>query len=71
MSKAIASAKPARRASSPAPTTPPAGPETSSRAGCVAASSAGRTPPDESIAQRDLAAPHRRPLRRDRAGSGR
>ena len=49
MSKAIASAKPARRARSPAPTTPPAGPETSSRAGCAAASSAGRTPPEESI----------------------
>ena len=49
MSNAIASAKPARRASSPAPTTPPAGPETSSRAGCAAASPTGATPPDESI----------------------
>src|SRR5204863_158731 len=49
MSNAIASVKPARRARRPAPTTPPAGPETSSRAGCAAASSAGRTPPDESI----------------------
>ena len=38
MSNAIAFSNPARRASSPAPTTPPAGPETSSRAGCAAAS---------------------------------
>ena len=49
MSNAIASVKPARRATRPAPTTPPAGPETSSVAGCAAASSIDATPPDDSI----------------------
>ena len=49
MSNAIAFSNPARRASSPAPTTPPAGPETSSRAGCAAASATDATPPEESI----------------------
>ena len=48
MSNAIAFAKPARRASSPAPTTPPAGPETSNRAGCAAAS-----PTEDDAARRE------------------
>ena len=49
MSKAIASANPARRATSPAPTTPAAGPETRIVAGCAAASSTEATPPADCI----------------------
>ncbi len=47
MSKAIAFSNPARRATSPAPTTPAAGPETRIVAGCAAASSTEATPPDD------------------------
>ncbi len=49
MSNAIAFSNPARRATIPAPTTPPAGPETRIVAGCAAASSTVATPPEESI----------------------
>ncbi len=49
MSKAIAFSNPARRATSPAPTTPPAGPETRIAAGCAAASETVATPPEESM----------------------
>ena len=49
MSSEIAFSTPARRAIRAAPTTPAAGPDTSARAGCAAASARETTPPDEAI----------------------
>ena len=49
MSKPSALPSPQRRARSPAPTAPPAGPERTLQAPARAASSAGATPPEESI----------------------
>ena len=47
MSKPIASPSPLIRASSPAPTAPPAGPERTLQAPARAASAAGTTPPED------------------------
>ena len=49
MSNEIASGCPASRATSSAPSTPAAGPETSAQDGCAAASSTLATPPEERI----------------------
>jgi hypothetical protein len=49
MSNAIAFGKPASDAMRAAPTAPAAGPDTSTSAGCAAASSTFATPPDERI----------------------
>ena len=69
MSNAIACSKPARRATSPAPTTPPAGPDTRIVAGCAAASSTEATPPEDSITS-GSGRPAHAPRPRARAGSG-
>ena len=47
MSKPTTSRSPEIRASSPAPTAPPAGPESTLQAPARAASSAGATPPED------------------------
>ena len=49
MSKPSALPSPESRASSPAPTAPPAGPESTLQAPARAASAAGATPPEDSI----------------------
>src|ERR1700742_2985817 len=73
MSKPSALPSPERRARRPAPTAPPAGPERTLQAPARAASSAGATPPEESITcgagrpATSVAVP-RRPRQRARSG---
>ena len=73
MSKPSALPSPESSASSPAPTAPPAGPESTLQAPARAASAAGATPPEDIItagsgSPRSLAASQRRPRYRSSSG---
>ena len=69
MSNEIAFRKPARSATSAAPTTPAAGPETSATAGCSAASASVATPPDDRITNGSYLRRGQEPPLREEAGA--